>query len=295
MNNDLSIVFHLGAPYTDNDLLTWSLRKDSQLLAENGVMIRRPSRYRTLINDMLRLFDGDVVPSEDQKAILQSIIKQQSVDRLILSDSKFMGVSPWMLNNGILYQNAGRKTAELRKIFADNPAEFFLGISNPAIFLSEAFINQNRSDYGNFFDGIDLFSVRWSDVIARIQQSNPGCPITIWSNEDTPIIWPTILCEVTGLDHRVRFAGELDVIRALMPEESVERLEKFLQKSPHLNEFQRRQVRAVFLEKFSIDDAVEEEIDLPGWTDETIEAMSEVYSDDLEKIERMPGVKFISI
>jgi len=48
------------------------------------------------------------------------------------------------------------------------------------------------------------------------------------------------------------------------------------------------------LRSFFLDEAVEEEIDLPDWTDETVDALTEIYDDDIERIERLSGVNFIT-
>jgi len=155
--------------------------------------------------------------------------------------------------------------------------------------------DQDKKDYQQFIGNADLNSLRWADVIHSIKEANPDCPITVWCNEDTPIIWPTILREITGLDPQTRLHGELDIIRNIMSEGSVDLLIKYLDERPALTEIQRRRIRAIFLEKFALEDEIEEEIDLPGWTEETINMLSENYDEDIEEIERISGVNLISL
>ncbi|PHQ97906.1 MAG: hypothetical protein COB39_09655 [Marinosulfonomonas sp.] len=295
MRTDINIVYHLGAPHTDNELITWSLRKDAALLAENGVMIRRPKEYRPLLSGMIAELKGDQPSIVDQEALLGSIIKNQEVDRLIMSNSKFLGVPSWMFYGGTFYRNAANNTARIRDLFPDNPCEFFLGISNPANFIPAVFTAQTEKKYEQFIDKTELATVRWSDVISSIQKENPECPITVWCNEDTPIIWPTILREIAGLDPQTRLQGELDVIRKIMSQDGIDLLVKYLDERPDLSEIQRRRIRGIFLEKFFLDEAVEEEIDLPGWTEDTVDALTEIYDDDIERIDHLPGVNFISL
>lgn len=294
MRTDINIVYHLGAPHTDNDQITWSLRKDAGMLAEKGIMMRRPREYRPLIKEMILELKGEEPSIVDQEGLLSAIIKNQQVDRLIMSDSRFLGVPAWMLYGGKFYQNAGKNTRRIRNLFPDNPCEFHLGISSPANFIPAVFTAQSDKTYEQFIDGVELATIRWSDVISQIQQQNPDCPITVWCNEDTPIIWPSILREIAGLDPQVRLLGELDVLEKIMSPDGVELLVKYLKERPGLSEIQRRRIRGIFLEKFYVDDAVEEEIDLPGWTDETVDALTDIYEDDIERIEHLPGVNFIS-
>lgn len=294
MRTDINIVYHLGAPHTDKDQITWSLRKDATMLAEKGIMLRRPKEYRPLIKEMILELKGEDPSIIDQEGLLASIVRNQPVDRLIMSDGRFLGVPAWMLYGGKFYQNAGKNTQRIRRLFPDNPCEFHIGISSPANFIPAVFTAQSDKTYEQFIDGVELATIRWSDVISQIQELNPDCPITVWCNEDTPIIWPSILREIAGLDPQVRLQGELDVIQQIMSPEGVELLNKYLDERPNLSEMQRRRIRGIFLEKFYLDDEIEEEIDLPGWTDDTIDALTDIYDDDIERIQRLPGVNFIS-
>ena len=293
MRTDINIVYHLGAPHTDNEQVTWSLRKDSKLLAENGIMLRRPKEYRHLLSAMIFELEGEMPSIVDQETLLASIVKDQKVDRLIMSNNQFIGMLAWMFHGGTFYQNVGRNTGRIRSLFPDNPCEFFLGIANPASFIPASFNGQAKKNYAEFIAGTDLFSVHWSDVIARIQAANPDCPITVWCNEDTPIIWPTVMREIAGLDPQTRLKGELDIIGGIISQDGIELLVKYLDEHPDLTEIERGRVRETFLEKFFLDDAVEHEIDLPGWTKDTVEELTDNYEDDIERIAHMKDVKFI--
>ena len=294
INTDITIVYHLGAPKTDDEQITRSLRKDAPLLAENGVLLPWPKDYRPLIGDMIKELKGDEPTDEEQESLFNSIVRGQKIDRLILSNSKFMGMPTWMFVKEEFFGNAGKNTAALRNIFFDNPNEFFLGIANPASFIPSVYKDLSGKTYDQFLNGMDLANVRWSDVITRIQDANPGCPITVWCNEDSPIIWPTILQEMADLDPQTHMKGETDIINKIISEEGQTLLAKYLSDRPDLTEIQRRRIRSVFLDKFYLGEVVEEVIDLPGWTEETVDALTEIYDDDVERIEHMHGVTFIS-
>lgn len=294
MHEDITIAFHLGAPHTENEQITWSLRKDSLVLAENGIMLRRPGEYRRLLKDSMRQLNGRVATPDEQDVLLTAIVKNQQVSRLILSDASYLSAPAWVLNGEKFYKNAGQNTASIRNLLPDYPVKFFLCIRNPATFLPEAFKTQTEKDFSGFFNRADLHSLRWSDVIADIQHSNPGCPITVWCYEDLPIIWPTVLKELSGLDPQTSFKGGLDFIKGVLTSGGAKRLEAYFAKHPAHNETRARQIRAIYFDKFADADAIEDEIDLPNWTDELIEQLTELYEDDTELIEWMPGVEFIS-
>ena len=294
MRTDINIVYHLGAPYTDNEQVTWSLRKDAALLSEQKVFLRRPKLYRPLIAEMVQELQGEKPSVVDQENLLNSIIGKEKIKRLIMSNSSFLGVPAWMFYGSRFYANAGSNTAAIRNLFPDNPCEFFLGIANPSVFIPNVFRGQKEKKYPQFMESTDLATVRWSDVIARIQDANPDCPITIWCNEDSPVIWSTILHKIAAIDPKTRLQGENDIINMIISEEGQTLLEKYLADRPNLTEAQRRRLRIVFLERFYLSEAVEEVIDLPGWTDETVEALTKIYDDDVNRIKQMDGVTFLS-
>ncbi len=293
MPSDTTIVYHLGAPHTDDDLLIWSLRKDAAMLAEQSVMVPRPKAYRAAMSALLRKLDGAVPSDKQQKELLTSITGRHKIKRLILSNSKFMGIPAWILHKSEFYGNAGTNIARLRNLFPANPCELFLGISNPAVFVPRVFHEQTQKTYADFFGRVDLGKIRWSDVIQRIRAACPDTPMTVWCNEDTPIIWARVLQEVTALSKDTRFSGELDIIERIMAPEGFQRLKKFLDKHPGLDDGQRGRVKERFLEKFVLPEEVEEEIDLPGWTKDVIEAMTGVYDQDVKTIRQIDGVKFL--
>ncbi|KIC09852.1 hypothetical protein RA19_13895 [Leisingera sp. ANG-M1] len=291
---EITLALHLGAPNTDNGQLTWSLRKDAQRLLERGVMVRRPGTYMKAIGQMLRKQDQDFVTSQEREALLAGIVKDQEVSRVILTSSGFLGVPGWMLSQGQLYRNAGKNAAALRSVFPGNPCAFFLGLRNPATLIGPVYNSQSSRSWGQFSAGADFLSLRWSHVVEDILYRNPGCPVTVWCNEETPVIWPNILGQVTGLGSGFRFSGELDITRGIISESGYERLEAYLEGRSGLSEDQRERVRSLFLSYFHSEEAVEEEIDLPGWSQDLVDEMTEVYQQDTNLIRHMPGVTFLS-
>ena len=72
------------------------------------------------------------------------------------------------------------------------------------------------------------------------------------------------------------------------------RLEEFLESRSVTDQIRRRRAVSAFLAAHAIDDAIEAEIDLPGWTEDTIDALTSIYDEDIARIGTMPGVTFIS-
>ena len=74
----------------------------------------------------------------------------------------------------------------------------------------------------------------------------------------------------------------------------MKRFRAFLKENPTINEMQKRRVMSAFLDKYALDEAIEEELDLPGWDAAYVDMLSELYEDDLYEISRIPGVTVIA-
>ncbi|MGR3341743.1 MAG: hypothetical protein ACU0DI_00670, partial [Paracoccaceae bacterium] len=135
---------------------------------------------------------------------------------------------------------------------------------------------------------------RWSDVILSIRETNPDCPLTVWCNEDTPLIWPQVIQEVSGHGPSTEVNGGFAVLVKIMKREGMQRLRAYLGTHPPQNEIQPRRILVAFLDKYALEDEVEEELDVPGWTEALVHMLTQNYEDDLDEIGRMPGVNFIS-
>lgn len=67
-----------------------------------------------------------------------------------------------------------------------------------------------------------------------------------------------------------------------------------MKEHPDLSQSQKRRIMLSFLDRFAVDEAIEQTIDLPGWDDAYIRRLSQIYDDDMVHIARMPNVTFIN-
>ena len=79
-----------------------------------------------------------------------------------------------------------------------------------------------------------------------------------------------------------------------MSAEGMKKFVTYLKSNPPQTEQQKRRIIAAFLEKYAIEGEVEEEIDIPGWTDATVAQLTANYEEDIYRIERIEGVNFIA-
>ncbi|MBT2130085.1 hypothetical protein [Aliiroseovarius lamellibrachiae] len=287
--------FHIGAHCTDDEQLLRSLLKNAGLLAEEGVCVPGPSRYRGILADALNKLNGEKADLDTQEMLIEHFVDLENADRIIFGHENFLGAPFRALEGGMLYPLAERNTMRLRNLFPMHQVEFFMGMRDIATLIPALAAKVPEDRLAQLLNGVDPRQLYWSDTLHAMREATPDCPITVWCNEDTPLVWPEILHEVTGLDPHVRLQGGLDVLHQIMAKEGMQRLKAYLDTHPIHNEIQRRRVLAAFLDKFALDDEVNEEITLPGWTEDLMEELSQTYDEDMREIKSISGVSLISV
>ena len=290
----MQIVYHIGANCTDDDRLLKSLLKNAKAFLELGVTVPGPSRYRAIIRETIQNLDGATPATDTRDILLDAILDEAEADRLVMSHHSFICVPRRVFADGRFYGMAEQKILALAQLFPDDEIEIFLGVRNPATFVPAAFERVEGMTFQEFLRGVHPGQIKWSDLITRIKSVCPQANITVWSNEDTPLIWAQLIREIAGVDPMTKISGGFDLLGQIMSAEGMKRFHSYLKSHPPRTEVQKRRIIAAFLDKYVIDDEVEEEFDLPGWTEEMVDELTELYEEDLYAIERMAGVNFIA-
>jgi len=290
----MQIVYHIGANCTDQDRLLKSVLKNADTFADLGVKVPGPGKYRRLIRETIQSLDGKAPAEGARDVMLDAIVDDEQCNRLVMSHSKFMCVDRRVFEGGVFYELAETKLNGLVSLFPEDEIEIFLAIRNPATFLPELFEASPLESFSDLMRGVDPMDVRWSDLVARIRNILPNVVLTVWCNEDTPLIWAQLIREMAGVDPLTRITGGFDLLSVIMSNEGMKRFVAYLKANPPQTEQQKRRIIAAFLERYALEDQVEDEVDIPGWTEEMVLAMSAAYEEDILRIERIPGVNFIA-
>ncbi|MEL6609383.1 MAG: hypothetical protein AAFO58_04440 [Pseudomonadota bacterium] len=290
----MEIVYHIGAHATDEDRLLKCLLKNKEDLVRQGISVPGPSRYRKLLRETIHALARGVPGPETRDMLLDEIIEEDNIDRLVMSNSNFICIPARIFEHGQFYRLAGDRIEGMTQLFPNDQLEFHLAIRNPATFIPEIVSGLPLAAQKRLDGKLDPFSIRWSDMIARMQIAAPEAQFTVWCNEDTPLLWAQLIRELSGLDPNTKIVGGFDLLAEIMTPEGLQRFQTYLKTHPPHTEVQKRRIIAAFLDKFAIEDALEEELDMPGWTDEVVDALTDTYEEDVYKIDRMPGVTLIT-
>lgn len=291
----MRIAIHAGAHCTDDDRLLKALLRNADGLRGRAVSIPGPGRYRGLLSDMLNKL-GDATPApESREIILDRILSEDAemVDRMVLSHENLFCVPKMMLSGGALYRKAESRLAAMTRLFPGDALELYIGLRNPATLLPTCFGFAPGGNFEDFLGGMDPLQFRWSHLIAGLRKALPDIPITIWCNEDTPLIWGEIIRALAGLDSGAKIAGAFDLLSEIMDSEGMRRFRAYLAEHPTINEAQKRRVMMAFLDKYALDEELEEVLDLPGWDDAYVDRLTALYDADVDAMAAMPGVRLI--
>ena len=290
------VVLHLGARCTCDERLIFSLKRDKDLLDRLNTAVLRQKFFTATVRDFTtERLRGRLATIPEQEELFEALIGTHLVDRLVLSYESFMAAPPRVLAAGGLYVNADQKARELRNLFADNAVDFLLTIRNPASFLPALFaMVGDAQDIDTFLGKIDVFSLRWSQVIAQIQQGAPDVPITVWCNEDAPFVWGKVLRTAMGIKTPDMLDGQFDIAKEIMTEQGRTAFEAYVTAKPPKNDAQAAKVIEIFLDRFADPDQLWEEQSLPGQSAEDVAELTRLYEEDVARIAAMPGVTLLA-
>ncbi|GIT90663.1 hypothetical protein JANAI62_11180 [Jannaschia pagri] len=286
----MEIAIHLGAHCTDEDRILGALQGDTKFLREQGVLIPPPGKSRPALRKALQANQKTLLPGAP-KDLAGEITDGAEAARLILSHEGFLGAYARVLAGDTMYDDAGPKAAALRDLFPGHESRFFLGIRNPATFIPALFEASSVDDFTPFISGQDVAQMRWSDVIERIRGACPEVPLVVWCNEDLPLIWPDILRAISGID--LEHSGDEMILKEIMTEAGFKRLQTYLRDNPTPTLSMWRKVVTAFLGKYVDETKVDEEIALPGWSQDLIAMLTSLYEQDLAIIRARGDVTFL--
>ena len=290
----MQVVLHAGAHVTDEDRLITCLVDNAGMLAERGTIVPKPDDYRILLRDIVNAATQNGVSAEARDVILDAVLPgEEEAERVILSNDSFFGTHKMAVKR-MFYPAACARLEAMRKIFPDDEVELFFAVRNPATFMPALLAMTNFNTIDDVFRGYDPFSFRWSELFERIRAQVPDIPITVWCNEDTPLIWGEVVREMAALDATVGFEGEFSLLSEIMTETGMKRFHAYMGEHPGMSEIQKRRVISAFLDKYADEEAVEEEYDIDGWTEDKINQLTDIYEDDIMAIPRVPGVTMIT-
>ncbi|OYX45407.1 MAG: hypothetical protein B7Z02_02270 [Rhodobacterales bacterium 32-67-9] len=289
----MQIAYHLGAHCTDEDRLIRALLKNRGTLASAGIAVPSPRSYRQLLPRVAKSLRGAAAGSDTQQVILDAVMEADEAERLVFSNDNLLCYPMNTVSSQGFYATAPQRIAAYSNLFPKAQSEFFLALRNPATLVPALIERANDGTYETLMGDQSPITLRWAPVIRRILAAMPEVALTVWCNEDTPLLWPEILRAVAGLGPDAALDGDFDLLGTIMTEDGLVKLKAYLEAHPPATVDQRRRATTAFLEKYARPEEIEVEVNLPGWSGELVAALTAAYEEDCAEIEAMAGVEFL--
>ncbi|TNJ41756.1 hypothetical protein [Phaeobacter sp. B1627] len=290
----MQVIIHAGAHGTEEDRLMKTLLRNKEGYLARGTSVPGPAKYRSLLKDCMAASKTDT-PSEDSRDLLwDAILEDENADRVVLSNPHFFGSQRDALEGQRLYPEAEERMLALKALFPHDDLQLFMAIRSPVGFLPKLLEKAGTGRRTTVLQVTNPQDLRWSALFARLRAAVPDVPITTWCYEDTPLIWSQVLRTFGNIEDGSKVMGGLDMLATIMSREGMRRLRHYLHDHPGMTEAQKGRVYTAFLDKFALDDEIEEELDIPGWTPQFIEETEEAYDEDVCQLGQMPGVTLLT-
>ncbi len=184
-----------------------------QALINNGVRyygpenLRRPERG---LGDVFGLEVYDAPPKPRRSRAEQTEFMFKDGDRLILSDENFVGVLHDKHGHihTPLYPYSAERVSALATAIDSGPLELFVGLRNPASFLSSAYsqalLGGRQITFADYLDANPLDQVFWAGWIARLRSAAGVGHVTVWLHEEYHQMFRVITRAMTGSGTEMR-------------------------------------------------------------------------------------------
>ncbi|MCF6443697.1 hypothetical protein [Nereida sp. MMG025] len=292
----MQIALHIGAHCTDEDKLLKCLLKNKAILSREGTAVPGPGRYRRLLRETIQSLKGAQPSPDAREIILDAIIEEDNVDRLVMSHESFLCVPQRVFEDGLFYSQLEEKLAGFGSIFQGDQIEIFLALRDPGTLIPDLYGKVDDDKRPELLGGVDPLTIRWSQIIARIQSVLPHAQITTWCNEDSPLLWLQLMREIGGVDPTIDLLNPHFLLSKIMEREGMVRFRAYIAENPPTSEVHLRRIMVAFLDKYAMDDRIDVPFppELAHWSEDYIDTLSDFYEEDVYQIGRMPGVNLIT-
>lgn len=290
----MQVIYHLGVHCTDERRLERCLWRNAQALAGESIVIPDPEVYKPVLRNVVNAMRGARSSRETEETVLDAVMVVDEAARLVFSNEAFLCVRPHVLARGTLYAGAAQKAVALANLLPSHETELAFALRNPATFLPALYQSTKVASFDEFIAGTDPMTLSWADMVGRIRAALPDLRMTIWCDEDTPLIWPEVLRAVAGCRPATTLEGEGELAASLMSAEGNARMADYLAARPQLSAEQRRKAIVAFLDRYAVEERIEIELDLPGWDADYVDRLTARYDADVAEVAAIAGVRFLT-
>ena len=283
----MEVVLHLGVHDTHQDLLLRSLGANEALLSQAGVRLLHSAQ---ISDPLLALLNGTSDALTVAHRALDPHLSDPSVRRLVIFVPHVLGYGRGALTTAQVYPNAAERLHRIGTLFSGVALTLTLGLRAPSHFLPDVAAALQRFAPGTDIAMGDPMLLSWAGLVERIRRALPDADLTVWRDEDAPLLWPVLLRHLAGLAASAPLAGDGTLARSLVPGRARGAFDAELAGLTGVPFAQWQAAVSAFLPDHADMALVEPEIPHPGWDARLIAALEAGYRADTARIRMIAGV-----
>ncbi|NOD75970.1 MULTISPECIES: hypothetical protein [unclassified Ruegeria] len=289
----MRVIIHAGAAFADEGHILSSLVANRQMLAEMKTAPMGPRMSRHFVKIMSDALIHGTSIEETRDSLAPLFPQDVNLERVILSSDKFFGPRRTALQHGQIYPFAGRRAAFTETLLEGAQLELFIGLVNPGLFIPKTLMSIHEDHRRDILASTDLSCLSWLSMIEDLRELAPQFKLTVWENENLPLIWGDIVRAMTGLPSETPLPDEYSFLTSLLTDAGQRQVQEILGQRTPLDLQGQREELAQVLEDQARPEQVEEELDLPGWSTDIFDAFTELYAQDMAAIRTMSDIRVL--
>ncbi|WP_417268826.1 hypothetical protein [Celeribacter sp.] len=291
----MKVHLHIGVHFTNTTRLLKAVRKNERVYRRHDVIVPPVTAYRAQIDDMVQRLNGQPAAPEDSEAFLETLTAGQTdASGLIMIDERWSGPLEQAFEERMLYASIADRVRRVANVFSGSDVRLSMSIINPATFVGSLLDKGRAAGQANWFTKhVPAHEVSWLPCIDRIQEALPDVPITLWTEEDAPLVWVRILRHLGDLGDDVTMRSPLSAVRSMLSHEGSERLYAYAQKFPPTTTEAFERIALAFLDKYEQVDIVGPAEGIPGWDEDDLEEITAGYDEDIAALSKRDGITVI--
>ncbi|AJE45511.1 hypothetical protein [Celeribacter indicus] len=277
----MQVHLHIGAYFTTTTQVFNALRTNA---AQSGTALPVRRVYRQAVRALIDRLDGLPPIDAEEAELISTILGGRSAERMVLFDVNWASPLPEALGtSGRLYSGIASHAATVAELFSSQDLSVSMALRNPANFLQTAIEAKTaRGALDAFLRAADPAEVGWLEAVVDLRAALPAkVPLTLWCEEDLPLIWPRLLRSLAGLPEGAPATESLLPLGQVMKPEGLSRLEIFLKAHPPRTDEQYERTVLAFLDKYALEEVLDPVCDIPGWDAAALAAVTERYEADV--------------
>ncbi len=289
----MKIAIHAGAAFTDEGRMMKLFKANAQTIdsCHGGVWGFRV--YKRIFRPVLNAPQDQSAISLAREGFDELIAKKSGLERAVLCGMEYLGETPTTIMDGQFYPLAGQRLAALDRVFDADSVEVFIGLCNPGSFISRVLMSMPEADRQELIETTDLSGLTWMHLVDDIRDLAPNVKLTLWCNEDTPLIWGDIARLIAGLPEDAPLIEEYAFLSSLVSDLGKHEIQLLAKDTAHTDGATRRAALADVFRKHALADEIEQELDAPGWDWDVADAFTELYEQDVARLRDMPDIRFL--